>query len=271
MLLNMCVLIENINMLCITGGLLKKEYGGWHSCCKLTMPNGYLTKKEGEKMKKVLKILAISLLGVFIVASTALADPQLDFGIIAPTPGSISYAGGLSPLVGIDIQVDNVVGLVTPANNNGTLDISGGLLNFSTGAYLGSPDEDSWSWGGGRNSFIKITGGIPDLNIPDGTALLLGYFGTADVAYLSGTYNVSFAMFFDQKLEALLAYYGITPQNFLGNFNISFNANAPTDPFSFASTGVLSGDVVNTPIPEPATLLLLGLGLVGIGLVRRKK
>ena len=37
-----------------------------------------------------------------------------------------------------------------------------------------------------------------------------------------------------------------------------------------ANTAVLYGKITETPIPEPITLLLLGLGLVGVAGVRRK-
>src|SRR5262245_42575645 len=81
---------------------------------------------------------------VLLWAGSALADPILDFGVIAPTPGTISYAGGASPLVGSGIQVDNVVGLSTPLNNGVLRNLFSAVLNFSTGASNGP-----WSWAGG--------------------------------------------------------------------------------------------------------------------------
>jgi hypothetical protein len=70
----------------------------------------------------------------FFVAPAAMAV-ELDFNISAPTSGTITYGGSGGALVGSNIEVDNVVGLSTPANAGGVgaLCISC-ALNFNTGA-----------------------------------------------------------------------------------------------------------------------------------------
>src|SRR5262245_13515132 len=82
-----------------------------------------------DSMKRLL--LAVCL--VVGMAGSVWADPFLDFGIVAPTPGTISYAGGANPLVGTGIEVDNVTGLGTPLNNGVTIGLVGFALNFTTG------------------------------------------------------------------------------------------------------------------------------------------
>lgn len=223
-------------------------------------------------MRKLFAITAI-LVGTSLSAQAA---PQLDFNMNAthPAGASISYAGGTTPLVGVNIGVDEVVGLSTPLNNNVTLDLSGPLvpgepldlngdavLSFTTGnltAVVGS----TYFFGGGGS--ISIVGDVSAIGIPAGTTLLTGTFTSAQVVAAGGTFKVTIATFLDVKDERLAAYYGLAgAPGWLGQMNLSFNA-AGTPPNGFQSSSVLSGDVINTPLPEPTSLALLGMGVMGM-------
>lgn len=95
-------------------------------------------------MKKITTILAVLFFGMFVAVGSAMAVPKLDFGVIAPADGTISYNGNDNPLVGSGISVSEVVGLDTVKNNESKLLLTNAFLNFETGDLI-----DTWKWGGG--------------------------------------------------------------------------------------------------------------------------
>ena len=94
-------------------------------------------------MGRMVKYLVV-VVGLLAATASPAWAVFLDFGIIAPSTGTLSYAGGVSPFVGTSISVDEVVGLDgTPLNNGVTRNIFGGDLDFTTGAYTG---DGTWIW-----------------------------------------------------------------------------------------------------------------------------
>lgn len=220
-----------------------------------------------------------ALVALLLAASGAVAEPTIDFGIIAPTSGTISYAGGAAPLVGSGISVDNVVGIDTLVNNSVVRNCIGCQLNFTTGGFVSA--SGAWTFSGGGST--SLTGGI-DLtgngvlgdagDIAAGSTLLTGMFtGSPTVDLVGGNFKIAGAAFLDTKNDQLAAFYGFAAnQLYQGGFNITFQATGGVgDPFT--SSQILSGDVVNSvggggpagnPVPEPGTLVLLGSGLAGL-------
>jgi len=206
---------------------------------------------------------------VFILITTTTNASTIDFGLVAPTSGTISYAGGAAPLVGSGIDVDNIVGLATPSNPDAPIACETCILEFTTGASTGG-----WDFGAGGT--ISIVGGVSAAGIAGGSTLLSGTFDSASVIDVGGgmfDFKIVGASFFDTKHPDLLAYFGLPGGDYQGGLNISFDmTGSPAFGNAFTSDTLFSGDVVNSPvIPVPAAVWLFGSGLLGlIGVARRK-
>ena len=221
-------------------------------------------------MRSRLLVAVYASICVLFFPAIAQASTVLDFGITAPTTGTLSYAGGAAPLIGSGIDVDDVVGLNTTLNNNVVSICASCTLDFQTGASTGG-----WNYGAGGT--ITITGGIdfPDAtpDIAAGSTLLQGTFGSATVIDLgSGIFEFQIVggSFTDTKHPDLLAFYGLPDISYDGGLNISFSTTA-TMGNSFTSTQVFSGDVVNQPVPIPAAAWLFASGLLGLMGIAKKK
>jgi len=220
-------------------------------------------------MKKTIFALAAGL--ALIGGTVAQAQPELDFTVPASNPsGSISYAGGSADLVGTGISISQVEGLGTPSNNNVTEAITSGILSFTSGASTGS-----WTWGTGAAGSLTITGGMSTPSIPGGTQLVTGQIESVVVTASGNNFDVAIAVILNTVNSTLASYYGLTGgsgTSYSGNFNIGFHATG-SPPSSFSSYQVNSGDVITSPVPEPSTMAIAGLGalgMIGYGLRRRK-
>ena len=231
------------------------------------------------KPKKVLAARLLPILIILVLGYSGAADaaPIIDFAIGPPHPASasISYAGGANPLVGTDLFVYNVLGFDTPQNGGVQYQVFGGDLDFTTGNFIGH-NGNTWFFAGGGS--ITLYGGV-DLNnngsldtgdIPAGTLLFSGTFSNASVTAYGLSFKITGASFYDTKDDALTEFFGLPNTLYEGNLNIGFYATG-LPPNSFFSVFEGSGDASNSPVPEPATMLLFGCGLVGIGFAARKK
>ena len=205
------------------------------------------------KWLMVRSIICMTVLAIMLYAVPVHAVPIIDFNT-----GIDGIGGTITPgttITGTGILIGSMTAVGTTAD--GVYDVSGTGVGAS-----GSTALLSFSYGPSTN-WLTIVGGISSLSIADGTTLLSGSF--TSFAFTPGGIYASGV---DIKDTGLLLALGIAPGTPFELFGFSIGFDPP--PLGGPIT-VMSTDIVNTAVPEPATLLLLGAGLLGVGVFGRKR
>ena len=223
------------------------------------------TLQPGRLFKVSAAILI--LLGLSAGPAAAVTATTIDFAGAGNGTGTVSWAGGSSPLVGTGIVITTVsasAGLPNSATPHG---VTSGVLSFTTGAFTGLGDGYyNFAPGGG----LTITGAVPDANIS--TTILLDAVNVAakfqpNVAGLQFSMTIPFGS--DTKNADLLNYFGLSPST---PFTFTGTLTGPGVSVGLGgfTASITSADILNT-VPAPSSLLLLGSALVGVGLIVSRK
>lgn len=222
-----------------------------------------------DKMKRSVLFLAVAL-----IASWALLG-NVTFAGIGPIESTITFDD-----TGVTDTVNVSVVNLDPTNIL-NVQISSGIQNSGSPYVTGGPVVEY-----GRVTFFIADGvGFPrsaDIKITEPSTDPYGG-PVSDIFYLVGTSvgsDGSTGTAYDAFFES--DYLGNSPQllpNFLevGPFSeveggLFLSAGLPTNS-SGGFTGIrflLNSDLNNSEVPEPSTFLLLGAGLAGVGILRRR-
>ncbi len=209
----------------------------------------------------------------FIATATPSYSAYIDLFVGTTTGGTVSVSS--TGVVGTGISVGFAQGQGTTANDGGNLSITNGLLSFSTGA-LTSTDTAGNQFFADGGSRLTITGTVGNFT---GTLLSATFSGSNPIELMNqgnGITELLGSSIFGTMAPALGSYYNFnTTTSNLGGFSLllsglgaSPTVNSGNIDMAASGTFIPNG----TSVPEPASMAMLAIGLVGtVAIGRRRK
>jgi hypothetical protein len=221
-------------------------------------------------MKKVLKITLLSLLSIILFTGSAMAGSFTTMDFVGSGPGA-AWPGYYNPAFPNDeIGVPKIESLTV--NTNGSGDLTSVVVQMRTSELVlwdslfinteldGAQGYEGWDY------YVKS-------DTPWAGKL---YDVTSGYAYTMGTIRLGqpAGLVIDNvtvtEHAGLLQSVSWNSSTFERTFTFNPGINVGTS-FAVGYSQYCANDVILTQVPEPGTLLLLGLGLLGIGISSRKR